>query len=111
MVEVLAGFAVPIDKISDVIGVDKKTMLKHYETELRTGAAKVEATLVGNLLRLAKGSDGTALKAITFALNCRFGWSQYAPRPVQEQPLGKKEQADVEAQTAHEESDWGRLIN
>ncbi len=110
MVEVLAGFAVPTAKIADVLGITQPTLLNHYETELRTGAAKVEATLVGNLLRLAKGSDGTALKAITFALNCRFGWSAYVPRPEAERPLGKKEMAEVEARTAHEESDWGRLL-
>lgn len=111
MVEVLAGFAVPTTKIADVLDITQPTLLKHYETELRTGAAKVEATLVGNLLRLAKGSDGTALKAITFALNCRFGWSAYVPRPETEKPLGKKEMAEADARSAHEESDWGRLIN
>ncbi|MGA7451916.1 MAG: hypothetical protein WBW73_11795, partial [Rhodoplanes sp.] len=54
-----------------------KTLRKHYATELQRGAATVEAKLVGNLLKLASGSDGTALKAIMFALQCRFGWSLY----------------------------------
>ena len=111
MVEVLAGFAIPLDKIGDVIGISKPTLLKHYEREIQVGAAKVEATLVGNLLALAKGKDGTALKAIMFALNCRFGWSAYVPRPETEKPLGKKEMAEADARSAHEESDWGRLIN
>ena len=111
MVEVLAGFAIPTAKICDVIGIDQKTLFKHYERELQVGAAKVEATLVGNLLTLAKGKDGTALKAIMFALNCRFGWSAYVPRPEMEKPLGKKELADLEAQSAHQESDWSRLVN
>ena len=79
MVEVLSGFGIPQDKIADVIGVDGKTLRKHYATELQRGAATVEAKLVGNLLKLASGSDGTALKAIMFALQCRFGWSLYAP--------------------------------
>ena len=78
MVEVLSGFGIPQDKIADVIGVDGKTLRKHYATELQRGAATVEAKLVGNLLKLAGGSDGTALKAIMFALQCRFGWSLYA---------------------------------
>lgn len=110
MVEVLAGFAIPIDRICDVIGVAKHTLLKHYERELQVGAAKVEATLVGNLLALSKGKDGTALKAIMFALNCRFGWSAYVPRPETEKPLGKKELADLEARSAHEGSDWGSIL-
>ena len=62
MVEVLSGFGIPQDKIVDVIGVDGKTLRKHYTTELQRGAATVEAKLVGNLLKLASGSDGTALK-------------------------------------------------
>jgi hypothetical protein len=77
MVEVLSGFGIPQDKIADVIGVDGKTLRKHYAREVQRGAATVEAKLVGNLLKLAGGSDGTALKAITFALQCRFGWSLY----------------------------------
>ena len=81
MVEVLAGYAIPVDKIAAVVGVDTKTLTKHYGEQLTRGAATVEAKLVGNLLRLASGTDGTALKAIMFSLNCRFGWSAYAPRP------------------------------
>lgn len=110
MVEVLSGFAIPLDKICLVLGIAKHTLLKHFAVELERGSAVVEAKLAGNLLRLASGTDGTALKAIMFALNCRFGWSAYVPAPKPE-PIGKKEQADRDAQTAHESSDWGSLLN
>ena len=106
MVEVLAGFGIPAEKIAFVLGIDRKTVDKHYRSEIQRGAAMVEAKLVGNLLRIAGGTDGTALKAIMFSLNCRFGWSQYAPAP-----LGKKAEADLQAQNAHEESDWNGLVN
>ena len=89
-----------------MLGIDRKTVDKHYRSELQRGAAMVEARLVGNLLRIASGTDGTALKAIMFSLNCRFGWSQYAPAP-----LGKQAEADLRAQTAPEESDWSGLVN
>ena len=99
MIEVLSGFGIPQDKIADVIGVDGKTLRKHCATELQRGAATVEAKLVGNLLKLAGGSDGTAL---TFALQCRFGWSLYAPPPAEpKRPLGKEGQLQMEAETAH----------
>lgn len=112
MVEVLAGFAIPTVKIADILDIDQKTLLKAYEKEIRRGSAMVESKLVGNLLRIAGGTDGAALKAIIFALNCRFGWSQYAPAPVEKaKPLGKKEAADIEASTAHEESAWGELVH
>lgn len=111
-VEALAGFAIPTAKIADVLDISQPTLLKHYSREIQRGAAVVESNLVGNLMRIAKGSDGTALKAIMFALNCRFGWSQYVPRPdVKEEPLGKKEQAEREARSAHEGSDWGNLVH
>src|SRR5688572_10284061 len=111
VVEVLAGFAVPQDKIGDVLDIDKKTLLKHYGRELRRGSAMVEAKLAGNLLRLAAGNGGTALKAIMFSLQCRFGWSQYAPRPVEPKPFGKKKEAEIAAHTAHEETGWAELLN
>ena len=111
MVEVLAGYAIPVDKIAAVVGVDTKTLTKHYGEQLMRGAATVEAKLVGNLLRLASGSDGTALKAIMFSLNCRFGWSAYAPRPATEAAPGKKEIAQAQAETAHEGSDWAELVH
>lgn len=113
MVEVLAGFAIPTAKIALVIGIDQKTLLKYFEAEIGRGSAVVEAKLAGNLLRLASGTDGTALKAIMFALNCRFGWSQYAPQPVEPKakPLGKKADLEQAAHTAHEESEWGSLVH
>lgn len=111
MVEVLSGFAIPTLKIADVLDISQHTLFKYYERELRIGSAKVEAQLVGNLLAIAKGKDGAALKAIMFALNCRFGWSAYAPRPVEPAPLGKKEIAQLDAESAHEGSDWSGLVN
>lgn len=110
MVEVLSGFAIPQVEIAQVLGISQHTLLKNFPGELECGAAKVHSKLVGNLLRLAAGTDGTALKAIMFSLQTRFGWSAYVPRPEPEKPLGKKEIAQAEAETAHENSDWGSLL-
>ena len=111
-VEVLAGFGIPALEIARVVGVSINTLKKHYATELENGAAKVEAKLVGNLLRLSNGTDGTALKATMFALQSRFGWSQYAARPTTpEEELGKKEAANVAAQTAHNGTGWATLVH
>jgi len=113
IVEALSGFGIPTEKIASVIGISQRTLLKAYRSEIDRGAAVVEAKLIGNLLRLSGGSDGTALKAIMFSLQCRFGWSQYAPPPPEPKPapLGKKEAARHEAQTAHEETGWGELLH
>ncbi len=110
LVETLAGLAFRHDQIGAVMQISGPTLRRAYRKELDRGSAVVEANLVGNLLRLAGGNDGTALKAIMFSLRCRFGWSEFSP-PRRPEPLGKKEAANQEAQTAHEESDWGDLLH
>lgn len=112
MVEAMAGFGIPVERIAKVIGIDYKTVQAHYAAEIDRGAATVEAKLAGNLLRLSNGSDGTALKATIFALTTRFGWSAYAPPPVaKEEPLGKKAALEIEAETGHKDTSWGALLN
>lgn len=81
-VEVMAGAGVPQAEIAAVIAVTVPTLRRHYRRELDRGAARVQAKLVGNLLRIANGKDGTALKAIIFSLQARFGWSKYSPPPT-----------------------------
>lgn len=80
-VEAMAGAGVPQREIAAVLSVAVPTLRKHYREEMRRGGAFLEAKLVANLLRIAGGRDGTALKAIMFSLQCRFGWSRYAPPP------------------------------
>lgn len=111
MVEVLVGFGIPADKICKVLDISTATLYKYFAEELERGAARVEAEMVGNLFRLSKGNDGTALKATIFTLCTRFGYSQYAPRVIEPEPVGKKQQAIIDAQTAHEDSEWSDLVH
>lgn len=113
IVELLTGFQIPQDKIARVLRISVPTMLLHYRDEIDRGAATVESNLVGSLMQLCKQKDGTGLKAIMFTLQCRFGWSQYAPAPVEisKEELGKKQLANLEAQTAHEKTSWSDLVN
>ena len=111
IVQVLSGFAVAQDRIAKLMEIDLTTLTKHYRKELDNGSIVVESKLIGNLLRIAAGSDGTALKAIMFVLQCRYGWSQYAPPPVERpEQLGKKEQLVREAHTGHRATSWGELL-
>jgi hypothetical protein len=106
----LAGLGIPQVNIAVVLKVAPNTLRVHYGPELGRGTKTVEAKLVANLLRLAGGKDGTALKAIMFALQCRFGWSRYAPPPAPP-PLGKKEKANLDAQRPPNGTGWGELLN
>lgn len=126
MVEVLAGFGISEAKISFVLNITPPTLRLHYAAQLERGPPVIEANLIGNLVRLSRGNTGTALKATLFALQSRFGWTVYAPAPAARRPaedptevpiadaplkpLGKKEQAEIDAQTAHESSEWADLI-
>lgn len=114
-VEILTGMAIPSEKIADVLDITKATLRKHYRSELDRGAATVEAKLVASLLTIADRKDAVALKAIMFVLQCRFGWSQYVPRPAhggeeRERPLGKKEMQQIAAETGHQHTEWGTLL-
>ena len=110
-VKLMAGHNIGQDKIALALGITEKTLRKHFKKELASAAIQVEAQLVSNLFNLAKGKDGTAFRANEFLLNCRFGWSRYAPAPIAREPeLGKKEQMERAAQTGHEETGWAELI-
>ena len=76
--------------MAKVLGIDPKTLRKHYAEELEDGHAKLEAQLAQNLLRIAQGHDRQSLIATIFALKSRFGWVEQPP-PAREQPQGKKE--------------------
>jgi hypothetical protein len=105
MVEVLAGYGVTQLEIARVVGISGPTLRRAYRQELDRGLAVVHAKLIGNLLRLTDGSDGTALRAIMFSLRCRFGWSEGLPEPE-----GKKAIRNRRAHTAHEGTEWAEVL-
>lgn len=112
IVRMLTGFGIDQVKICEALDISGPTLRKHFKKEIRIGAAQVETQLIGNMLRLADGKDGTAYRANEFLLNCRFGWSRYAPPQVPKDPVqGKKEQRLNAAETGHEQTGWGDLIH
>jgi hypothetical protein len=113
LVEVMTGAQMTQERIASIIGISEPTLRLHYVTEIERGSAKLEAQLVGNVLKIANGTGTAALKANEFLLRTRFGYSEYSPAPAEPKPpkLGKKEIANAEAQVAHEESDWADLVH
>ena len=47
--------------ISDILGIDDKTLRKHYREELDQAKAKANATIGGALFNKAKGGDTAAM--------------------------------------------------
>ena len=107
--EALSGWAIPQERIARVIGIDPKTLRKHFGDELGVGSAKLEAQLAQNLLRIAQGHDRQALIATIFALKARFGWVE-AALPAREPELGKKAAAALAAETAGRDTEWEELL-
>lgn len=72
-VEQLAGIGVPQKQIATILGIDHKTLLKYYETELDVGSAKATASVAGKLYSRAMAGD---VGSMIFWLKVRAGWSE-----------------------------------
>lgn len=59
--------------IADLLGIDDKTLRKHYRTELDHSVSKANATIGGILFNKAKAGDTTAM---IFWLKTRARWSE-----------------------------------
>ncbi len=72
----MAGYGVPEADIAGVLGVDPKTLRKHYRDELRNGHVKANAKVAENLYRKATGEGREAVIAAIFWLKTRAGWRE-----------------------------------
>ena len=61
------------DVIADLLGIDPKTLRKHYRQELSQSAAKANATIGGTLFNKAKGGDTAAM---IFWMKTRAQWRE-----------------------------------
>lgn len=59
--------------IADLLGIDPKTLRKHYREELDQSVAKANAVIGGALYNKAKGGDTTAQ---IFWMKTRAGWRE-----------------------------------
>lgn len=59
--------------IADIIGIDDKTLRKHYREELDQAKAKANATIGGALFNKAKNGDTAAM---IFWMKTQAGWRE-----------------------------------
>jgi hypothetical protein len=59
--------------IAQILGIDDKTLRKHYREELDLAGAKATADIGGTLFNKAKGGDTAAM---IFWMKTRAGWSE-----------------------------------
>ncbi|HTV69117.1 MAG TPA: hypothetical protein VMF90_11330 [Rhizobiaceae bacterium] len=75
-VEALAGYGVPEPSLAAMIGIDPKTLRKHYRFELDHGHAKANAKVAENLYRKATGDGRESVTAAIFWLKTRAAWKE-----------------------------------
>lgn len=111
-VEMMAAFGNTEDQISQILGITPPTLRAHYRAELDIGFVKASNAVAHNLWRQATKDDAKSVQAAMFWLKCRAGWSEFSPKQEPKpEPLGKKEIAQLEAETAGQGTEWGHLVN
>jgi hypothetical protein len=85
-VEALAGYGAPEIDIAGVVGIDPKSLRKHYREELDNGHVKANAKVAENLYRKATGDGREAVIAAIFWLKTRAGWKETV---VNEHTIGR----------------------
>lgn len=73
-VEALAGYGVPELNIASVIGIDPKTLRKHYRHELDTAFITANARVAQSLFKMA--TEGQNVAAAIFWMKARAGWTE-----------------------------------
>lgn len=103
------------EAIAAEVQMSVKTLVRIYAEELDSGAAKLaravlavqaEKALDGNTTA-ARFVDAKLSKLSAQAASDRFAETAPGRRERRSPPLGKKEQAQLDAQTAGQGSEWG----
>lgn len=92
------------EEIAIGLGIDRKTLEKHFEAELSEGAYK-------RRLEVLEAMHGAALKGNVAAQKAYLAATPAAaPTPEKSVQAGKKEQAKADAASAAEGTDWHDLL-
>ena len=72
----MAAFGIPEHNIARVVGIDPKTLRKHYRDELDMGQTKATAKVAESLFRKATTDGPQSVTAAIFWLKTRGGWKE-----------------------------------
>jgi|GEM_PF-927534 hypothetical protein len=119
-VSVAAGGGMRHEDIALALGISRETLAKHYNVELSSGALARRAEVLNALHAAAKKGSSSAARAYLehtpeLAAPPAEGvapttGAQPPAEPTKPQRLGKKEQAQAEAITAQQGTDWDGLL-
>ena len=77
-VEAMAAYGIPEADVARVLGIDPKTLRKHYREELDTGQIKATAKVAESLFRKATTDGAQSVTAAIFWLKTRAHWKESA---------------------------------
>lgn len=74
MVKVMSGFGIPQPDIAAQIGIDAKTLRKHFREELDRGMTEANMRVAQSLFNMA--TTGSNVAAAIFWMKARAGWRE-----------------------------------
>ena len=90
-VEAMAAYGIPEIDIAAVLGVDPKTLRKHYREELDLGETKANAQVAGFLFNSARSGNVTAQ---IFWLKTRARWRETPTELRHSGSIGRKDMCE-----------------
>lgn len=93
-VKTMAGFGVPQPDIAAFLGIDAKTLRKHFREELDRGVTEANARVAQSLFQMA--TQGRNVAAAIFWMKARAGW-----REKQEVQLSAKSPEQLSDEELH----------
>ncbi len=84
-VKTMAGFGIPQEDIATFLGIDAKTLRKHFREELDRGVTEANAKVAQSLFTMA--TQGKNVAAAIFWMKARAGWREKIEvKPVIDDP-------------------------
>jgi hypothetical protein len=74
LVRAFSGFGIPQEDIARQVGVDAKTLRKHFRDELDRGSVEATAKVAQSLFQMA--TTGKNVAAAIFWMKARAGWTE-----------------------------------
>lgn len=106
-VQVLRAQGMSKEAIAVALDISTETLTKHFSLELECAVAKKTADVMMARFRSAIGGSVPAQNKF---LELAGAVPPQPKKPPRTPKLGKKEQADVDAQAAPGDSDWGSIL-
>ena len=94
-VKTMAGFGVPQEDIAIFLGIDAKTLRKHFRDELDRGVTEANAKVAQSLFQMA--TQGKNVAAAIFWMKARAGWREKIEIRPEVTNYGSLSDAELEA--------------